>query len=60
MESEIKAELADIKHRIIRIERYMFWTAVITIALVVLPLLGLAVAVPKFMQGLGDIQSIGF
>jgi hypothetical protein len=59
MESDIKAELADIKQRIIKIERYFFWTAVITIAAIILPLIGLIFAIPKMLGTYTDIQSLG-
>lgn len=59
MEPDIKAELAEIKRRIIKIERYFFWTGVITVAAIVLPLIGLAFAVPKFMSSYTDLNSLG-
>ncbi len=64
MEPDIKAELAEIKKRIIRIERYFFWTAVITVLAVVLPLIGLFFAIPKFIgsytDSIGSFQDLGF
>ncbi|MEN9647560.1 MAG: hypothetical protein RLY57_364 [Candidatus Parcubacteria bacterium] len=59
MEPDIKAELADIKQRIIKIERYFFWTAVITVAAIILPLIGLMFAIPKMLNTYTDIQSLG-
>jgi lipopolysaccharide export LptBFGC system permease protein LptF len=59
MDPEIKVELAEIKRRVIKIERYFFWTAVITILAVVLPLIGLLFAIPKFLGSYGDIQGLG-
>ena len=32
-----------------RVRKYLFWTGVVTIALVVLPLIGLAFAIPQFI-----------
>lgn len=31
------------------VRKYLFWTGIITVALVVLPLIGLAVVVPQFL-----------
>ena len=30
--------------------KYLFWTAVVTVALIVLPLIGLAFAIPQFIN----------
>jgi hypothetical protein len=39
--------------------KYFFWTMVITLALVILPLIGLAFAIPSFMTNyVGSLQSI--
>jgi hypothetical protein len=35
MEPDIRAELAEIKAKVTKIERYFFWTAVITVAAVI-------------------------
>jgi hypothetical protein len=40
--------------------KYFFWTMVITVAAVVLPLIGLAFAIPAFMTNyLGPLKSLG-
>ena len=36
-----------------KVRKYLFWTGVITIALIVLPLIGLALAVPVFIDSYG-------
>ncbi|MCX6790171.1 MAG: hypothetical protein NTV60_01440 [Candidatus Kaiserbacteria bacterium] len=33
-----------------KVRKYLFWTGVVTIALVVLPLIGLAFAIPSFIS----------
>lgn len=33
-----------------KVRKYLFWTGVVTIALIVLPLIGLAFALPAFMS----------
>lgn len=33
-----------------KVRKYLFWTGVITIALIVLPLIGLAFAIPQFIN----------
>ena len=57
---DIYTELAEIKAKIIKIERYFFWTAVVTIAAIVLPLIGLLFAIPKFLSTYTEMQSLGF
>ncbi len=32
------------------VRKYLFWTGVITVALIVLPLIGLAFAIPQFIN----------
>ncbi len=32
------------------VRKYLFWTGVITVALIVLPLIGLAFAIPSFLN----------
>ena len=31
------------------IRKYLFWTSVITVALIIIPLIGLAIAIPQFI-----------
>lgn len=33
-----------------KVRKYLFWTGVITVALIVLPLIGLAFAIPQFIS----------
>ncbi len=33
-----------------KVRKYLFWTGVITVALIVLPLIGLAFAIPSFIS----------
>lgn len=33
-----------------KVRKYLFWTGVITVALIVLPLIGLAFAIPAFIS----------
>ena len=33
-----------------KVRKYLFWTGVITVALIVLPLIGLAFAIPQFIN----------
>ena len=39
--------------------KYFFWTMVITVALVVLPIIGLVFAIPQFMSTYSQIGQIG-
>lgn len=54
-----QVELLEIKASLKKIQDYFFWTFVITVALVVLPALGLVFAIPKFLNTYSDIQSLG-
>lgn len=43
------------------VRTYLFWTGVITIALIVLPLIGLMFAIPQFISSYtSTITSIGY
>jgi hypothetical protein len=46
LEKKIDAMYASIE----KVRKYLFWTAVVTIALVVLPAVGLVFAVPSFIS----------
>ena len=66
MDSETSQRLAALEQKIdliyISVEKtrkYFFWTMVITIALFVVPLIGLVFAIPAFLTNyLGPIQDI--
>lgn len=65
MEQEILKRLADQDAKIDQIlasqkkmERYFFWTFVITVAVIVLPLIGLAFALPAFFNYYGSISNL--
>ena len=41
--------------------KYLFWTGVVTVALIVLPLIGLAFAIPSFISSYTTtLQTAGF
>ena len=43
------------------VRKYLFWTGVITVALIVLPLIGLAFAIPAFISSYTTtLNSIGY
>lgn len=43
------------------VRKYMFWTGVVTVALVVLPFIGLAFALPAFMSSYTTtLEGIGY
>lgn len=57
IDPELAAELAEIRSLADKAyqaaestRRYLFWTGVITVALIVLPLVGLAFAIPQFIS----------
>jgi len=47
---EIGAKADAAYHASEKVRKYLFWTGVITIALIVLPLIGLAFAIPQFIN----------
>lgn len=50
-------KLERIEHSLHRIHQYFKWTFIITIALVVLPLLGLAITIPKMLNMFSTMYS---
>ncbi|MEN9649538.1 MAG: hypothetical protein RL094_505 [Candidatus Parcubacteria bacterium] len=39
--------------------KILLWTGIITVAAIVLPLIGLVFAIPSFLKQFADIQSLG-
>lgn len=39
--------------------KYMMWTAIITVAVIVLPLLGLVFVIPQFISLFSDLSNFG-
>ena len=45
-----------------RTRKYLLWTLIITVAVIILPLIGLAFAIPSFLSiytGMGSSESVG-
>ncbi len=67
MEQEVTKRLDALEQKIdaiyISVEKtrkYFFWTMVITVAVVVVPAIGLVFAIPAFLNNyIGGVQSIG-
>ncbi len=63
MEPNIKELQEKVDKILISVEKtrkYLFWTMVITIAVIVLPAIGLAFAIPSFLNNyVGNIQNLG-
>lgn len=56
---EIEAKVDAAYHAADKARKYLFWTGVISILFIVLPLIGLFFAIPMFMQNyLGPIQTL--
>lgn len=45
-------KLDDIYHSVEKTRKYFMWTLIITVAMIVLPIIGLALVIPMFMQTL--------
>ena len=44
-----------------KVRKYLFWTGIVTIALIVLPLIGLAFAIPQFIRNYtSTLNSLGY
>jgi TM2 domain-containing membrane protein YozV len=44
-----------------KVRKYLFWTGVITIALIVLPMIGLAFVIPQFISSYtSTLSGLGF
>ena len=39
--------------------KYLFWTGVVTVVVIVVPLIGLAFVIPQFLNQYAQINSIG-
>jgi hypothetical protein len=66
MDEETKQRLAALEQKIDAIYRttertrkYLLWTLVITVVVVVLPALGLVFAIPSFISTYSSLESIG-
>jgi uncharacterized membrane protein YukC len=66
METEILKKLQEQEAKIEQIyisvektRKYFQWTMIITVALVVLPLIGLFFAIPSFLSQYNQIQTLG-
>ncbi len=66
MENEVRQKLSTLEIKVdaiyISVEKtrkYFFWTMVVTLALFVVPLIGLVFAIPTFMSGyLGGMNNV--
>ncbi|MDP1689813.1 MAG: hypothetical protein Q8L52_01240 [bacterium] len=57
---EIGAKADRAYHAAESARKYLFWTGVVTVALIVLPLIGLAFAVPQFIRSYTTtLQGVG-
>ncbi len=65
MDQEINKKLEEQSQKIDAIyrsvektRRYFLWTLIISVAVIVLPLVGLFFAIPSFLMGLNEVMSI--
>jgi hypothetical protein len=65
MEPELSARLAELEQKmdamyasVEKLRKYFLWTGIISIALVVLPLIGLLFAIPSFLETYSQIGNI--
>ena len=57
---EISAKADKAYHAAETVRKYLFWTGVVSIALVVLPLIGLAFVIPQFISSYTtSLQGVG-
>jgi len=56
----LEVKMDNIYTSVEKTRRYMLWTGIITIAVIVLPLIGLMFALPSFMNNyIDNIQGLG-
>jgi len=55
LEQKVDAMYASVE----KLRKYFLWTGIITVALFVLPLIGLVFAIPSFLSTYSQIDSIG-
>jgi predicted ferric reductase len=65
MDPEIKQQLAAqaakieaIYQSVEKMRKYFFWTMVISIAVIILPLIGLVFAIPTFLSSLPTVENL--
>lgn len=56
---ELEAKVDKIYKSVEKTRKYFLWTMIITIALFVLPLVGLLFAIPAFLSTYADISALG-
>jgi len=56
---DLEAKIDMIYQSVEKTRKYFLWTMIITIALFVLPLIGLVFAIPMFLRTLTDVTSLG-
>ena len=54
LEQKVDAMFASVE----KLRKYFLWTGIITVALIVLPLIGLAFALPSFLNSYSQIGNI--
>lgn len=42
-----------------KMRRYFMWTLIISAGVIILPIFGLLIAIPKFLSSYGDIGNLG-
>lgn len=50
---ELEAKIDALQHAINKLQKTFFWTLIITIALFILPLIGLIFVIPQFLASYG-------
>lgn len=57
--TSLEEQVAKIYKSVEQTRKMILWTGIITIAFIVLPLIGLLFAIPTFLTQFQDIQSLG-
>ncbi len=55
---EMTAKIDEMEKTVKKLNNYFKWTAIITIALIVIPLIGLAFAIPSYINQINSLTSI--
>lgn len=57
--SELEAKIDATARSVEKMRRYFLWRSIITIALIVIPLIGLAFIIPSFIKTFSSLGNLG-
>jgi len=58
--SELELKIDSLHRTVAQMRRYFLWTLIISLALIVLPVLGLIFVLPQYLSTLTSLGTVGF